>query len=197
MKNLHLQALICLYDFLIGVRIIILKGRKMIKNIRFRYNKHSLGMLYMMVIFGVAIGFLIYYAILMVSGIAVEPEHTSTYFIEHPEHAIYLIFGLFPVAILLPAWIAAKCWGSRDEEGQLILYENHAIVRIKNRELRIEKGTLRVYIPIPNPGWYRPYILKVPGHKMVLSRSLKEEKEKRGSLLSLDVAMGELSVYRK
>ena len=30
------------------------------------------------------------------------------YFREHPGHAVYVIFGLIPIAMSLPAWITAK-----------------------------------------------------------------------------------------
>lgn len=169
----------------------------MIKNVRFRYNKYTPGILYIMLIVGVSLGFLSYYLILKASGIWDGPETEPAYFSEHPNHAVYLIFGLIPIVMLLPAWIVAKCWGSRDEEAQLDLYEDYAVLRMGNREIRIEKGKLRIKIPEPHPHWYLTYILKFPDHRIVLVTSVKESKEKRSSWLSLDKAMGELSAYRK
>lgn len=168
----------------------------MIKSIKFRYNKYPPGVLYIMVIFGVALGFLIYYAILMLSGITKGPEYGPVYFRQHSNHAVYLIFGLIPIAMLLPVWIAEKCWGNRDEEAELKLYEDYAVLCFRNKEVRIEKGMLQIKIPKPHPYWYTTYILKAPKHRIVLVTSVKEAKEKRGSWLSLDMAMEKLSAYK-
>lgn len=42
-----------------------------------------------------------------------------------------------------------------------------------------------------------PHTLKVPGQKTVLVSSIRESREKKSSWLSLDIAMDELSRYRK
>ncbi len=167
------------------------------ESIKFRCNKYTPVVLYMLLIFGVAFGFSVYYGILLFSGIAKGPEYAPAYFREHSDHAIWLIFGLIPVAMLLPAWIAAKCWGSREEEAQLKLYEDYAVLYWKNKEVYMQKGELRIKIPKPHPHWYKVYILKVPGQRLVLVSSVKEAKEKRGLRLSLDMAMDKLSAYRK
>ncbi len=167
------------------------------ESIKFRCNKYAPGVLYVLLIFGVALGFSVYYAILLFFGIAKGPEYAPAYFREHSDHAIWLIFGLIPVAMLLPAWIAAKCWGSREEEAQLELYEDHAVLHWKNKGVTIQKGELHIKIPHPHPYWYKVYILKVPGQRLVLVSSVKEEKEKHGLRISLDMAMDKLSAYRK
>ena len=163
----------------------------------FRCNKYSPGVLYIMLVFGVVLGLLFFYAFLVLSGIEKGPEDGPTYFREHPRHAVYLIFGLIPIAMALPAWIAKKCWSSREEGAQLEIYEDYAVLCFRNKALRIEKGELCIKIPKPHPYWYTTYILKVPKHRIVLVTSVKEAKEKKGSRLSLDIAMEELSIYRK
>lgn len=111
-------------------------------------------------------------------------------------HAVYVIFGLVPIAMSLPAWIAAKCWSSKDEEAQLELYEDHAVLYWKNKEFLIKKGAVNIKIPKPQPYWYKTYVLKIPGHRVVLVGSIKETKEKRRRLPSLDIAIEEISAYK-
>lgn len=165
------------------------------KSIRFRYNKYPPSVLYIMVIFAVALGFLVYYVILVFLGIDKGPEYVPAYFSKHTNHAIYMIFGLIPICMMLPAWIAAKLWGSRDEVAQLKLYKNYAVLYFRNEELRIEKGNLKIKVPEPHPHWYTAYILKAPGRRIVLVTSVKEDKETVRARLSLDMAMQELSAY--
>lgn len=169
----------------------------MMKNIKFCYNKYSPSVLYVMVLFGVAIGFLLYDAVLLFSGVLREPEFVPAYFKEHPDHAVYLIFGLLSIAMFLPTWIAIKCWSSKEEEAALNLYENYAVFYFKNKEMRIEKGTLHIKTQTPRLHWYTVYILEVPQQKAVLVSSVKEYKSKRTPFLSLDVAMDALSTYAK
>ena len=167
------------------------------RRITFQCNKYSPGVLYIMVLFGVIVGLLTFYAFLVFSGIEKGPEDGPVYFREHPMHAVYLIFGLISIAMSLPAWIAAKCWSSKEEEAQLELYEDHAVLYWKNKELHIKKGALNIKIPKPQPYWYKTYILKIPRRRVVLVGSVKETKEKRRRLLSLDIAIEELSAYKK
>ena len=167
------------------------------RRITFQCNKYSPGVLYIMVLFGVSLGLLTFYAFLVFSGIEKGPEDGPIYFREHPMHAVYLIFGLIPIAMSLPAWIAAKCWSSREEKALLELYEDHAVLYWKNKELHIKKGALNIKIPKPQPYWYKTYILKIPRRRVVLVGSVKETKEKRRRLLSLDIAIEELSAYKK
>ena len=105
----------------------------MMRRITFQCNKYSPGVLYIMVLFGVIVGLLTFYAFLVFSGIEKGPEDGPVYFREHPMHAVYVIFGLIPIAMSLPAWIAAKCWSSKEEEAQLELYEDHAVLYWKNK----------------------------------------------------------------
>ena len=121
------------------------------RRITFQYNKYSPGVLYIMVFFGVTLGLLTFYAFLVFSGIEKGPEYGPVYFREHPMHAVYLIFGLIPIAMSLPAWIAAKCWSSKEEEAQLELYEDHAVLYWKNKEFFIKKGAVNIKIPEPQP----------------------------------------------
>ena len=165
--------------------------------IKFRYNKYPPTILYIMVIFGIAFGFLLYYLILIFSGITKGPKYAPTYFREHTKHAIYLIFGLIPIVMFLPSWIAAKYWGSKEEEALIKMYTDYAILCWKNKEVRIEKGKLHIKRPEPHPHWYTSYILKTPEQRIVLVTSVKEAKEKKNSWLSLDIAMDKLSVYKK
>lgn len=165
--------------------------------IQFRCNKYPLAVLYILMICGIVLSLCVYAGILTLSGIAKGPEYAPAYFREHSDHAIWLIFGLIPVAMLLPAWIAAKCWGSKEEEAQLVLYENYAVLYWKDKEVHIQKGELRIKIPKPHPHWYRVYILKVPGQRLVLVSSVKEAKKSGASWLSLDMAMEKLSAYKK
>lgn len=163
----------------------------------FRCNKYSPGVLYMMVIVGVATGLLLFYGFLVVSGIDKGPYDGPIYFQEHPRHAIYLIFFLIPIAMGLPAWIAKKYWSSKEEEGQLELYDEYAVLYWKNKEFKIEKGELQIKIPEPQAIWYSTYLLQFQGHRIVLVNSLKEGKEKRRGACSLDIAISELSPYKK
>ncbi len=167
------------------------------QRIKFRCNKYSPAVLYIMVICGVALGFGIYAEILISSGIAKGPEYAPLYFREHTDHAVYLMLALLPVVMLIPAWLAAKCWGSKEEEAQLKLYEDHAILYFGSKEVRIEKGELRIKTPKLQPHWYTVYVLKAPEYRIVLVASVKELKEKSGSGISLDIAMDRLSYYKK
>ena len=53
------------------------------RRIRFRYNKYSPGVLYIMVVLGVTLGLLILYEFIIFSGIAEGPEQGPAYFREH------------------------------------------------------------------------------------------------------------------
>ncbi len=45
-----------------------------------------------------------------------EPQ----YFKDHPKHAVYLIFGLIPISMLVPTWIIFKFWSrGEDEDAEL------------------------------------------------------------------------------
>ena len=167
------------------------------RRIRFRYNKYSPGVLYIMVVLGVTLGLLILYEFIIFSGIAEGPEQGPAYFREHPKHAVVLIFALIPVAMLLPVWIAKKWWSRTEEEAKIELYEEHAVLYYKNKELFIKKGDLRISIPHPQPFWYTTYILKVPGHRVVFVKCTGKNEADAGEWLSLDTAMDVLSAYRK
>ena len=169
----------------------------MMRRITFQCNKYSPGVLYIMVLFGVIVGLLTFYAFLVFSGIEKGPEDGPVYFREHPMHAVYVIFGLIPITMSLPSLIAAKCWSSKEEEAQLELYEDHAVLYWKNKEFLIKKGAVNIKIPKPQPYWYKTYVLKIPRHRVVLVGSIKEIKEKRRRRPSLDVAMEELSAYKE
>ena len=64
-------------------------------------------------------------------------------------------------------------------------------------EKYILKGELDIKIPKPQPFWYGTYILKFPQHRIVLVSSVKENKEKNRVRRSLDIAIKELSIYKK
>ena len=97
------------------------------RRIRFRYNKYSPGVFYIMVVLGVTLGLLILYEFIIFSGIAEGPEQGPAYFREHPKHAVVLIFALIPVAMLLPVWIAKKWWSRTEEEAKIELYEEQIL----------------------------------------------------------------------
>lgn len=166
--------------------------------IKFYYNKYPPAILYIMVIFGVALGFLVYGAVLSFSGIAKGPEYAPAYFKTHPDHAVYLIFGLIPVVMLIPVWVAVKCWGNRDEEAGLRLYEDSAVLSFRDREVRIRKNDFRLRTISPRGG-YTAYTLKIPGQRrMVFVSSMRERKEnKKKQWLSLDIAMVKLQLYQR
>ncbi|WP_029950452.1 hypothetical protein [Parvimonas micra] len=160
--------------------------------INFRYNKNTPIMLYIMLIIGIAVGFFLYYEFLMFLGIASANE--PQYFKDNPRHAIYLIFGLIPIAMLVPTWIAFKFWSREDEEAELELYDDYAILKMRNEKIKIQEGELEIKFPQPQAILYTTYILKTPEQKIVFVGSLKE---KRKSKLSLNIAIKELSAYKK
>lgn len=162
------------------------------RKINFRYNKNTPIMLYIMLIIGIAVGFFLYYEFLIYSGIASTNE--LQYFKEHPKHAVYLIFGLIPISMLVPTWIVFKFWSREDEEAELELYDDYAILKMKNEKIKIQKGELEIKFPQPQAILYTTYILKLPDQKIVFVGSLKE---KRKSMLSLNIAIEELSAYKK
>lgn len=84
------------------------------KRIKFRHNKYSPGVLYILVIFGVAAGLLAFFGFLTISGIDKGPEYGPIYFREHPIYAVHLIFALIPIFMLFPTWIAKKIWSHED-----------------------------------------------------------------------------------
>lgn len=167
----------------------------MIKSIKFRYNKYKLGLLYILVIVFVGLGLLAYYTLLEFSGILKGPEFAPPYFREHSDHAIYLIFGLIPISMLLPAWIAVKLWTREEEEAELRFYEDYAVLYRHNSELRIERGGLSITVSKPYPRWYSSYLIKMPKQKIVLVSSAQEHRKNKGYLSTLDNAMYELSAY--
>lgn len=162
------------------------------RKINFRYNKNTPIMLYIMLIIGIAVGFFLYYEFLIYSGIASTNE--LQYFKEHPNHAIYLIFLLIPVTMFLSTWIIFKFWSREDEEAELELYYDYAILKMKNEKIKIQKGELEIKFPQPQAILYTTYILKLPDQKIVFVGSLKEKKK---SKLSLNIAIKELSAYKK
>ncbi len=168
----------------------------------FRYNKRSETSLYFMVILSVVIGFSIYGAIIYYSGIGKGPEYAPAYFRAHKDHAVYFIFGLIPLCLMIPAWIAAKLWGSEEKKGELHLHEEYAVLYYDNKEVRINKGELRMKLVTPRVSWYTLYVLRIPKKKIKLCSSVIEEKEKKKKKnqffdTSLDFAMYKLMYYKK
>lgn len=162
------------------------------RKINFRYNKNTPIRLYIMISLGVAIGFFLYYEFLMFLGIASPNE--PQYFKDNPRHAIYLIFGLIPVTMFLSTWIVFKFWSREDEEAELELYDDYAILKMRNEKIKIQKGKLEIKFPQPQAILYTTYILKTPDQKIVFVGSLKE---KRKSNISLKLAMEELLDYEE
>lgn len=162
------------------------------RKINFRYNKNSPTLLYIMVIIGIVIGILLCYEFLIYLGFASTNE--PQYFKDHPKHAVYLIFGLIPISMLVPTWIVFKFWSREDEDAELELYDDYAILKMKNEKIKIQKGELEIKFPQPQAILYTTYILKLPEQKIVFVGSLKE---KRKSKLSLNIAIKELSAYKK
>ena len=162
------------------------------RKINFRYNKNTPISLYIMISLGIAIGFFLYYEFLMFLGIASANE--PQYFKDNPRHAIYLIFGLIPVTMFLSTWIVFKFWSREDEEAELELYDDYAILKMKNEKIKIQKGKLEIKFPQPQAILYTTYILKTPEQKIVFVGSLKE---KRKSNISLKLAMEELLDYEE
>ena len=74
------------------------------KRIRFRYNKYRPDVLYILVILGVGLGLLAFFGFLKITGIDKGPEYGPVYFRQHPMHAVYLIFALIPIFMLVPTW---------------------------------------------------------------------------------------------
>ena len=167
------------------------------KRIKFRHNKYSPGVLYILVIFGVAAGLLVFFGFLTISGIDKGPEYGPIYFREYPIHAVYLIFALIPIFMLFPTWIAKKIWSHEDQEAYIDLYEDYAELTWNDRKVHIKKGELDIKIPKPQPFWYGTYILKIPQCRIVLVSSVKENKENNRVRRSLDIAIKELSIYKK
>lgn len=162
------------------------------RKINFRYNKNTLISLYIMISLGIAIGFFLYYEFLMFLGIASPNE--PQYFKDNPRHAIYLIFGLIPVTMFLSTWIVFKFWSREDEEAELELYDDYAILKMRNEKIKIQKGKLEIKFPQPQAILYTTYILKTPDQKIVFVGSLKE---KRKLNISLKLAMEELLDYEE
>lgn len=162
------------------------------RKINFRYNKNTPIRLYIMISLGVAIGFFLYYEFLMFLGIASPNE--PQYFKDNPGHAIYLIFGLIPVTMFLSTWIVFKFWSREDEEAELELYDDYAILKMRNEKIKIQKGKLEIKFLQPQAILYTTYILKTPDQKIVFVGSLKE---KRKSNISLKLAMEELLDYEE
>ena len=162
------------------------------RKINFRYNKNTPIRLYIMISLGISIGFFLYYEFLMFLGIASPNE--PQYFKDNPRHAIYLIFGLIPVTMFLSTWIVFKFWSREDEEAELELYDDYAILKMRNEKIKIQKGKLEIKFPQPQAILYTTYILKTPDQKIVFVGSLKE---KRKSNISLKLAMEELLDYEE
>ena len=162
------------------------------RKINFRYNKNTPISLYIMISLGIAIGFFLYYEFLMFLGIASPNE--PQYFKDNPRHAIYLIFGLIPVTMFLSTWIVFKFWSREDEEAELELYDDYAILKMRNEKIKIQKGKLEIKFPQPQAILYTTYILKIPEQKIVFINSLRK---KRKLNISLKLAMEELLDYEE
>lgn len=167
------------------------------RTVEFRHNKYSPGVLYVMVILGVILGLMAFYGFLVVSGIEKGPEDGSIYFREHPRQAVYLIFALIPVVMLLPTWVAKKIWSHEDLEAHIDFYKDYAELHWKNKKVHIKKGELEIKVPKPQPYWYGTYILKLPYDRIVLVSSIKEDSERKRARRSLDSAIKALSAYKK
>ncbi|MDO4689716.1 MAG: hypothetical protein Q4A58_00240 [Fusobacterium sp.] len=167
--------------------------------IKFRYNKYSETMLYFMVISGVILGFLIYTIIIYYSGIIKGPEYLPLYLKKYKKYVIYLIFGLIPICMLVPTYLVAKYWGSKEEEGSIKLYDDFAILYWDGQEIKINKGELSIKFMSPRLQWYVLYIIKTQKRKIKLCSSVIEWKEDKGNrfALSLDIAMDKLMYYEK
>lgn len=167
--------------------------------IKFRYNKHSESMLYFTVISSIILGFLIYAMIIYYSGVIKGPEYLPAYLKKHKKYIIYMIFGLIPICMLVPAWFAAKWWGSKEEEGSLRLYDDFAILYWNGQEIKINKGELSIEFMSPRLKWYVLYILNTQKRKIKLCTSVLEWKEDKNNrfALSLDIAMDKLMYYEK
>ena len=94
--------------------------------------------------------------------------------------------------MFLSTWIIFKFWSREDEEAELELYDDYAILKMKNEKIKIQKGELEIKFPQPQAILYTTYILKLPDQKIVFVGSLKEKKK---SKLSLNIAIKELSAY--
>lgn len=167
--------------------------------IKFRYNKHSEFMLYFMIISSVIFGLFLYILVIYYLGIINGPQYAPVYFRNHPQQALYIIFGLIPIFMLLPVWISTKFWGSKDEEGSIHLYKDFAVLYCRNQEIKINKGELSIKSMTPPLGWYTLYILKISKKKIKLCSSIIEKKEDRNKKinLSLESAMNRLMYYTK
>lgn len=167
------------------------------RKIEFRHNKYSPSVLYVMVILGVILRLMAFYSFLVVSGIEKGPEDDPIYFREYSRQAVYLIFALIPVAMLLPTWLAKKIWSHEDLEAYIDLYEDYTELHWKNEKVHIKKGELEIKVPKPQPYWYETYILKLPYDRIVLVSSIKEASERKRARRSLDSAIKALSAYKK
>ena len=96
--------------------------------------------------------------------------------------------------MLVPTWIAFKFWSREDEEAELELYDDYAILKMRNEKIKIQKGKLEIKFPQPQAILYTTYILKTPDQKIVFVGSLRE---KRKSNMSLKLAMEELLDYEE
>lgn len=162
------------------------------KRIKFKYNKYSPWLLYVMLIAAVTLGLLAYYLFLIVSGINQGPYGGPEYFRNHTNLALLLIFGLIPVAMLVPTFISLRIWGAKDEEGRFDIYDDHVVLYWKGEKLRIKRGELKIELPRPQAFCYTTYILKVSGRRIVLVASPNERKRGSGKS-SLEKALQELA----
>lgn len=166
------------------------------RRVRFKHNKYSPGVLYILVILGVTLGLLAWSGFIMLSGLEEGPEYAPAYFRDHPTHAVCLIFALLPVFMLFPVWVAKKIWSHEAEDDSYIdLYEDYAVLHWNNTKVDIKKGELVIKIPKPQPFWYETYILKLPKRRIVLVSSVQENSQK--GRRSLNIAIEELSAYKR
>lgn len=167
--------------------------------IKFRYNKYSQNILYIMIIFGIAIGLLIHWIILDFLGINSQNGQIIQYFQKNSKIAIYMIFGLIPICMLVPVFIAFKLWGLKDEVASIELYENYFILNYSNKKIKVNKGDLIIKITSPSSYLYVVYKLKLPNEKINFVNSIKEQRENKNieTEPSLNIAIEKLMFYRK
>lgn len=165
--------------------------------IYFRYNKHSHYLLYFMVIFGIVVGLVLDAYLLNISGITKGPEFTPDFLRGREDVALYIIFGSIPIAMLLPTFFAYRFWGKAEEKASIRFWEDHAILYYRNKEMLINRGKVKIDILTGKATLYDTYKVILPERKIYFHNSIIEKKEKKGKVLSLDIAMQRLVFFEE
>ena len=164
------------------------------ETIHFRYNRLSHHTLYLMLIVAFLAGTGLI-RLVFINWLKMDRGEGPQIFQEHPNLAVWAIFGFIPASTISLCYAAYRLWRRRDAEGCLELHAGYAVARREDRELRVERNALPIRLRYSPTIAYGFYLLRTPRGRMVLIPSQLEGKERKRRKGSLDEAMERLGEW--